>query len=173
MVEAILSRSKDGKILHLISFRFKSTAWSANLLGSIIGARSASLAPSLPCTFFSQPTALGLTVDLSIGDGKETVPNRLFHDPFPEGTSASLQHRIRRVVMLGYRVVRYARRFRSGHPGFVGRPEGSWNPMVCWTRIRTATPTYLASLSQIMEERSRRTLRTCLGVQLQLCFHRI
>jgi hypothetical protein len=124
-VEATLSRSNDGKILHLISFKFRSTAWSANLLGSIIGAKSANLAPSLPCTFFSQPTALGLVVDLSIGDGNETVPNRLFHGTLAEGISASLQHRILRVVMLGYKVVRYARRLRSGHPGFVGKPEGS------------------------------------------------
>jgi hypothetical protein len=131
LVEATLSRFSDGKILHLISFKFRSTAWSANLLGSIIGARSAILAPSFPCTFFSQPIELGLAADLPICDGNETVPDRLFHDPFAEGISASLQHRMWRVVILGYRAVRYARRLRSGHPGYVGEPEGSWNPIVC------------------------------------------
>ena len=75
--------------------------------------------------------ALGLAVDLSIEGGNETVPNRLFHSPFEEGISASLQHSILRVVMFGCRAVRYARRLRSGHPGFVGKPDGSQNPIIC------------------------------------------
>lgn len=43
------------------SLRLTTKKDEANLLGSIIGARSATRAPSFPCTFFSHPTALGLS----------------------------------------------------------------------------------------------------------------
>ena len=56
----ILSRSRAGRILHRMSFRFRSTAWSASRFGSIMPPRSAIRGPSLPAVFFSQPTAVGL-----------------------------------------------------------------------------------------------------------------
>ena len=56
----ILSRSRAGIILHRMSFRFRSTAWSASRFGSIKPPRSAMRGPSLPAVFFSHPTAVGL-----------------------------------------------------------------------------------------------------------------
>lgn len=103
----------------------------ANLVGSIMGARSATRAPNLPCGFFSHPTALGRPVDASAAADKLTTPNLLFQALSVAGNSPSLQHKTRRVVAVGYRVWRYASKLRSGQPGFVGSADGSKNAIVC------------------------------------------
>ena len=77
-------------IRHLISFRLRSTAWSANLGGSVrylhiklspwsylagssIGARSATRLASFPALFLSHPTACGRPSD-STADATEMTP---------------------------------------------------------------------------------------------------
>jgi hypothetical protein len=64
------------------------------LAGSIIGAKSATLGPSLFCTFLSHPTAFGLTSLISTFP-LETTAKRLFHVDDATGGSASRQQRIR------------------------------------------------------------------------------
>src|SRR6267142_983522 len=125
-----------------INLRFRSTAWSASLsfpvpddhnsctapeddetdlVGSIIGARSATRAPSLPCMFFSHPTALGFSE--LVGPPRRT-PKRL------DGASPR-QHSARTAwVASGWTARRYARRLRSGHPGAEACAEGSRKPLV-------------------------------------------
>lgn len=143
-VLATRSRSKEGRIRQRMSFRFKSTAWSASLAGSIIGARSARRGASFPCGFFSQPTALGRVGTLVAAEGlscTEIVPKRLFHFPEVGTDSVSLQHRTRTlrcwepgvVNRVRNREVRKASRLRSGQPGWSECAEGSMNPiMASW-----------------------------------------
>jgi hypothetical protein len=148
----IFSRSRDGRMRQRINFKLRSTAWFASLkfcqnvflkrcitkrqgylVGSIIGARSARRGPSLPCGFFSQPTAAGRPASFDAPPPICKAPKRLFHVDC--GVSESLQQRMRRVdVESGYRARRYARRFRRGQPGFVGCAEGSTNAIVCYWR---------------------------------------
>ena len=167
---------------HRMSLRFRSTAWAANRVGSIMGARSANLGPSLPCGFFSQPTAEGRLCGSTVVDSvvaRQRVPIWLFHAAFDKATSESRQRRIRTVeVVDGYKARRYARRLRRGHPGLDGSAEGSTNPTICcryiyfsWVSRRLGLE-YLLLPEELMrkmnqrplQERGKRSL-TCLFVQ--------
>ena len=99
-----------------------------------MGAKSAIRALSLLVVGWrSQPSAMGLAVG-SLVPGCDTTPKRDFHDLPDVGRSLSRQQRTRReVVWDGYKAKRYARRLRSGQPGFSGEAEGSRKPMmICW-----------------------------------------
>lgn len=68
--------------------------WMAtHLIGSIIGAKSATLGPSFPSTFFSHPTALGREPISVVASPIFKIPNRDFHDWKEAGASASRQQR--------------------------------------------------------------------------------
>ena len=104
--------------------------------GSIIGAKSAILGPSLPCAFFSHPTALGFTAPAPAPAISplpiSSTPRRLCQPSAAEddlGISASRQQRTRSErVEDGYSACRYARRLRSGQPGYSASDEGSTKP---------------------------------------------
>ena len=103
-----------------------------HLRGSIIGAKSAMRGASLPCGLFSHPTAPGFSpFPCTPSATPLTTPSRLRHLPSC-GASASRQQRIlgpgEDEKRDGWRWERYARRLRSGQPGFVGAPEGSRKP---------------------------------------------
>jgi len=140
LVSATRSKSRPGRTLHRMSFKFKSTACSARLRkirvhfetdhrkayceGSIIGARSASRGPSFPAVFLSQPVALGLALVTSVLGDCVIVPNRLRQFCPDRGLSESLQHNTLNESdpfvedSEDSRWARYARRLRRGHPGF-------------------------------------------------------
>ncbi len=153
LVAETFSRSSDGRILHLISFRLRSMACSARLnlismaqkscnrnrtyfVGSIIGARSTILGASFPEEFFSQPTAVGLLEKFGGGPGIWTRPIRLFQSCPGRGASRSRQHKILyerlsdTVPVACARYVKYTSKFLRGQPGFWALEDGSRNPII-------------------------------------------
>ncbi len=106
------------------------------LVGSIIGAKSATRGPSFPCGFFSQPTAEGRGELESTGaaafNATDKVPIWLFQGMFGEGGASVSRHlKTRRFdVVPGYSACKYARRLRRGQPGLDGSDDGSRNAII-------------------------------------------
>jgi hypothetical protein len=72
-------------------------------MGSIIGAKSATLGSSFHCTFFSHHTALGFDLTVPAAGSALTMRKRLFHIPLLEGSSASRQQKTRSWFEDGWR----------------------------------------------------------------------